>query len=297
MDRAEKAGLGVALAGHIVLFGLLSVGFLATPNPMKLQSDPVEVQFVDEIGLKSAFPEPAKEAPAESVAPEIGIAQDSPPPAPELAPPAPIEPVPAPPPAPAPKLVPKAPPQPRRAPAPPAPAKAKPAPARPSAKAAPSRTDSKAAGSAEAAKPQPRRGSRLGDDFRKGLTAQTSQAKGQTPRAAVVGAQALSSLGAAIARQIRPCYDLGPLGGTAAMDIVVKVRLQPDRAGVVSRSTMEIVGFSGVNGSNSAYQGRMAEVARNAVLNPRCSPLSLPAELYEGGWQDITLNFIPRQLG
>ena len=35
MDRAEKVGLGVAVVGHVVLFGLLSVGFLATPNPEK----------------------------------------------------------------------------------------------------------------------------------------------------------------------------------------------------------------------------------------------------------------------
>ena len=36
MDRSEKIGLGVAIAGHAVLFGLLSVGFLATPNPAKV---------------------------------------------------------------------------------------------------------------------------------------------------------------------------------------------------------------------------------------------------------------------
>ena len=41
MDRAEKIGLGVAVVGHVVLFGLLSVGFLATPNPQKLQQTPM----------------------------------------------------------------------------------------------------------------------------------------------------------------------------------------------------------------------------------------------------------------
>ncbi|WP_136163738.1 hypothetical protein [Sphingomonas flavalba] len=281
MSRAEKTGLGVAFSGHVLLFGLLSVGFLATPNPMKLRNDPVEVQFVDEIGLKSAFPKPAIEEPAPSIAPEIGMAQDSPPPAPTAAEPAP--------PAPAPRAAPQ--------PAPVKPTPQKPTPAR-QASAPPSRNPARDVGSARAETPQPRRGSLLGDDFRKGLAATARrQATGDTPRAAVVGPQALASLGAAIARQIRPCYDLGPLGGTAAMDIVVKVRLQPTREGVVTRQRLEIAGFSGVDGSNSMYQARMAEVARNAVLNPRCSPLELPAELYEGGWQDITLNFIPRQLG
>ena len=37
MDRAEGAGLTVALIGHAVLFGVLSVGFLATPNPAELK--------------------------------------------------------------------------------------------------------------------------------------------------------------------------------------------------------------------------------------------------------------------
>lgn len=285
ISRAEKTGLGVALAGHVILFGLLSVGFLATPNPLKLKSDPVEVQFVDEIGLKSAFPEPATEEPAQSVAPEIGKPADSAPPEPQ-----PIEPVPAPPapkPAPAPSLDIK-----KVAPTP-----EKPAPAKPAPKPVPTKAPVKSSGSEATAKPERPRGSLLGADFRKGLAASArEQAKGQTPQAAVVGAQALSSLGSAIARQIRPCYDLGPLGGTSAMDIVVKLRLQPDRSGLVTRDHLQIVGFTGVNGSNSMYQARMAEVARNAVLNPRCSPLKLPAELYEGGWQDIVINFIPRQL-
>ena len=42
MDRAEKLGLGAATAGHVVLFGLLSVGFLATPNPLKIERNPVD---------------------------------------------------------------------------------------------------------------------------------------------------------------------------------------------------------------------------------------------------------------
>ncbi len=286
MDRAEKTGLGLAFAGHVILFGMLSVGFLATPNPLKLRSDPVEVQFVDEVGLKSAFPKPATEEPAQSAAPETGKPEDSAPPEPQ-----PIEPVPAPP---APKPAPAPSPDVKKV----APLPDKPQPAKPAPKPVPTKAPVKATGSEASAKPEQLRGSLLGADFRKGLAASArEQAKGQTPRAAVVGAQALSSLGSAIARQIRPCYDLGPLGGTSAMDIVVKVRLQPDKSGVVTRDRLQIVGFTGISGSNGMYQARMAEVARNAVLNPRCSPLQLPAELYSGGWEDIVINFIPRQLG
>ena len=59
MERAEKIGLAGAVAGHVVLFGLLSVGFLDTPNPVKLKQAPVEVSLVKEVaalgGDVSAF--------------------------------------------------------------------------------------------------------------------------------------------------------------------------------------------------------------------------------------------------
>ena len=34
MERAEKIGLGIATAGHVLLFGVLSTNFLGTPNPL-----------------------------------------------------------------------------------------------------------------------------------------------------------------------------------------------------------------------------------------------------------------------
>jgi len=173
MDRTEKVGLGVAAAGHVVLFGLLSVGFLATPNPLKLSQQPIDVSLVPEVAVESSAPNPAEAA--QSVAPDVGAPEDaaapepveaSPEPQPEPAPappapappkpqPAPPKPQPAPPkpapkpepkpqpkvePKPAPKPVPRPKPQPPR-PAPAAkPAPAKPAPAKPApAKAAPAK--------------------------------------------------------------------------------------------------------------------------------------------------------------
>lgn len=278
MDRAERTGLAVAVAGHVVLFGLLSVGFLATPNPSKLQSDPVEVQFVDEIGLKSAFPEPATEEPAESVAPELGVPDDSAPaeetqpePTPVTAKPAPAEPPP-------PKQVAKA--------------ALKPEPPKPAPRAEAPKSKSKSSGRTAVAE-KPQRGSRLGDDFRKGLTAQASRAKGQIPRASMVSAQAMSSLASAIVRQFKPCYELGSLKGTDAMSIVTVLRLRFNPDGTVGVAPT-LVEQTGINGGNSAYARQMSEVARRAVL--RCTPVKLPAELYEGGWDDFELRFIPGQL-
>ena len=39
----------------------------------------------------------------------------------------------------------------------------------------------------------------------------------------------------------------------------------------------------------------MADLSRRAVL--RCAPLKLPVELYEGGWEEIEMGFIPGQMG
>ena len=51
---------------------------------------------------------------------------------------------------------------------------------------------------------------------------------------------------------------------------------------------------TGVSEGNRAYAKQMVEVSRRAVL--RCAPLRLPAELYAGGWENITMGFIPGQL-
>ncbi|RZL59446.1 MAG: cell envelope biogenesis protein TolA, partial [Sphingomonas sp.] len=121
MDRAEKVGLGVAVVGHIVLFGLLSVGFLATPNPQKLAQTPMEVSLVKDVALEATAPQ-AVTPPAQSVAPEEGEPEDAAPPPEPAAEPAP-EPEPAPP-APQPKPAPAKP-----TPLKPAPPKPAPAPA------------------------------------------------------------------------------------------------------------------------------------------------------------------------
>lgn len=158
MDRAEKIGLGVATAGHVLLFGLLSAGLFASPDPLKLNPTPMEVSMVDEVALQSTAPRLSADPPPPSVAPEKGptedaapapAAQPEPAPAPEPEPePVPVPPAPkpkpapaketpkpAPKPAPAKKDVPKAKPKPTPAAAKPV-AKAKPTPAKPKPKPA-----------------------------------------------------------------------------------------------------------------------------------------------------------------
>jgi len=55
-----------------------------------------------------------------------------------------------------------------------------------------------------------------------------------------------------------------------------------------------VVEQTGVNAGNRSYAQQMADVSRRAVL--RCAPLKLPPELYEGGWEEIEMGFIPGQM-
>ncbi len=323
MERAEKIGLAGAVAGHVVLFGLLSVGFLDTPEPMKPKQAPVEVSLVKDVALEAAAPA-ATEPPSQAVAPETGEPEDAAPPVPEPqprpepapqpapapaprpepappkpAPPKPAPPKPAPPkPAPAPKPVPQ--PKPRPKPAPPAAEKApaKPAPARPAVAAAASATRappaaSKGAGKTPAATAARPRGGRLGSDFLKGLTAEPSKARDSDapPSAARVDGKALAAIQQAIARQIQPCADRQVDPGPGANQIVTTLNLRLNRDGTLS-ATPTVVRQSGVDDDNRRYARRVVDLGIAAFKG--CSPLKLPAEYYataNGGWSNINYNW------
>lgn len=281
MDRVERGALVVAVVGHVALFALLSLGLVSTAKLPPLDSQPIDVQFVDAIGLQSAAPKAATEPPAETQAPEIAKPEEAAAPEPVPAPPEP-KPAPA---KPAPK---PAPPEPKPLPKP----AAKPEPAKPAeTKEERRRPDrEEAATKAAPAKPAKAAGSRLGPNFLKGITPEKTNGKGQTPRAATVSAEAMNGLAAAIKRQIQPCYELGALQGTPAMEIVTVLDLRFNKDGSVAGDPA-VAEQTGVTAANQAYRRQIAEVARRAVL--RCAPLRLPAELYEGGWSNIQFVFTP----
>ena len=83
MDRAEKTGLGIAFGGHVLLFAALSLGLLAAKPKRLPVADTMDVQFVDEVGLRSAAPTAAADTPAPSAAPEEGPPEEAPPAAPK----------------------------------------------------------------------------------------------------------------------------------------------------------------------------------------------------------------------
>lgn len=331
MERGERTGLAIAVAGHIVLFGLLSVGFLATPNPEKLKITPIDISLVKDVALEAASPTPNQQA-AQSVAPEQGAPEDAAPPEPveaepepRPAPPPPVpqpqpqpkpqpkpqprpepKPEPRPEPKPQPKPKPAEKPQPKPQPKPkpaakPAPAKpvpeAKPAPARPSrseAKPAASpkpATTARGSGKSETANTTKPRGSHLGADFLKGLSADPSPAKSQAAPAARIGAQQLANIASAILRQVQPCANRQVTPGPGAERIRVAINLHLNKDGSLAAAP-RIVGHSGVDGENERYVDRVDDLAIATFKG--CSPLrGLPAELYDvpGGWSNFTLRY------
>jgi len=68
MERTEAAGLGLAVVGHALLLGALSVVWLSKSAPQP-RAAPVEVTLADEVGLESAQRTPAADTPAPSSGP------------------------------------------------------------------------------------------------------------------------------------------------------------------------------------------------------------------------------------
>lgn len=273
MDRAEATGLGAAVAGHAALLAALTLGFANASQP-PLTSPPMEVSFVDEVGLQSAVTEVSTETPAQSVAPETGL--------PEEAAPQPLE-IPAPVPAPVPKAV-EAPPQPKPAikqATKPAPAKLAAAKAQPSAPKV-----------AQAGKAKTTTGSRLGNDFLKGLGSDPSPSSLTKPSGAVMSAQALSGIKAAIERQIQPCANRQVNPGPGANKIAVTLNIRLNRDGSLA-GRPKVMRTSGVNDDNSRYEGRVKDLAIASYVG--CSPLrGLPEDLYQtpkGGWNNLAMTY------
>ncbi len=273
MERVEKAGLGVSLAGHVALVAALSLGLFAAKNKLPVESRPLDVQFVDEIGLKTTAPKASTEPAAESKAPEQGVPADAAPPPPEMAPPVPA-PIPAP-----------APPKPAPAPAPgPTPARpveqapAKPAPAaRPRLSAdilkglKPEKTTGRGGDPKSAAAAA--RGSRLGANFLKGIAAAGTGRSATL--AAALGAQAQSSLAAAIREQLAR-YWVPPSGPIGGLKTALRVRLNRDGS-VAGRP--EVIGQTGLTDGNRGYARQHADAAIRTVY--KAAPLKLPPALYD----------------
>jgi outer membrane biosynthesis protein TonB len=253
MDRAEAAGLGVATLGHLALLAALSLGFATARLPVP-KSDPIEVSFVEEVGLESTAPAPSAEAPAPLQAPEEG------PPAPAMPAPPAIQPVPAPRPAaqaPAPK--------PAQAAAKPTPNSAPPKPA-PAAKPAVSRPTGRLAG------------------LLNGVSDRDTDSRSTATPAAAAGPEVEASLAAEIRRQVKPHWQRAAPSGADVQSLRTELTLTLARDG--SLISIDSVRTTGQSASNRPQVALHQERAKRAVT--LAAPFRLPVQYYDV-WKQISV--------
>ncbi len=276
MDRAEATGLGVAVTGHVALLGVLTLG-LAGVAHSPVPTAPIEVSFVEEVGLTSAAPEPVVTPPEQGMAPLAGPPEDS------AAQQSEVEPVAEPRPA-APQ--PRPAPQPRERRAQPQP---RPQPKQSTPRAQPSRSPPSANRSGQA---EADRRPRLGQDILKGIGSDPSPSTSRQAPAAMTG-EARASINSAIRRALLPC-ERQPLPSPEAGAIEVDVRVSLARDG--SLANADVLRVRNPDPELQMYERRMRDLALNVIR--QCTPIrGLPAELYDvpRGWRQFTYTFDPRQ--
>jgi len=251
LDRAELVGTGAAVLFHVALIGALSIGLARVRSAPEPPA--MEVDFVEDVGLQAAAPTPT---PPASQAAEMGDAPV-------------VEPAPA-------VSAPALPSAPRIIPTPNADAADR-------FKREIERSNQQASKSQPA---KPPRVSRIGDDFLKGIKeAGDTSAK---PAAPTFSAQAKASIGQAILRQVKPCADRQPYIGEGANQVRLTVNLRLNRAGRLARPPA-ILGTAGDSDLRAKYGELLEDQVRRIFTE--CTPLRLPAELYDtptGGWGNFT---------
>lgn len=92
------------------------------------------------------------------------------------------------------------------------------------------------------------------------------------------------------ADQVRRCYR-APKLSSDAQQIITRLRVRYTIDGELAQPPV-VVEQSGVTPTNRHHAGMMAQAAISAVF--RCSPLKLPPELYDNGWEEFELTFSRR---
>lgn len=253
LSREERIGLGIAAAAHVALVAALVFHVRDDPTALPIP-ERMTVSLADEVSLTSTAPDPSAE-PQASIAPVL-----SPEPEPVVEP-EPIrevvreQPRPSPRQTVAPRPTPRATEQPRPRPTP----------------------------------KRPAGGSRLGDDFLRGVGGSERSNDRGSP-AATFGAAEAASLMQAISREIKPHWN-APSGVDAEMLVtVLSFDLNPDGS---LKGTPRVVSQSGVTDSNRPQQQLHAERAIRAVQ--LAAPFDLPDEFYDK-WKRVSSLRFDRRL-
>ena len=236
----ERLGLGVAVAAHVALFAALL--WHANREPAQVPpADRMSVSLAEDVSLESTAPDPS-EASQAAVAPTLA-------------------PLPEPAPAPEPVV--------ERRPTRPA--------ERTIARPTPSPTSARRPAPRETARPAG--GSRLGDDFLRGVS-DGDRANSGTP-AAVAGPAVQASIASAMIRQIKPHWS-APQGADAELLVtILDWDLNPDGS---LKGRPRLVRQLGINDSNRPQAPLHAERAIRAVQ--LAAPFRLPDEYYSA-WKSL----------
>ncbi|PHR19187.1 MAG: cell envelope biogenesis protein TolA [Sphingopyxis sp.] len=256
MEKAEKIGLGIAAAGHVALFGVLSLSILNNTSEA-FRNKPIEVMIADEVGLESAAPTPALVPPATSVAPELGVPEES----------SFIEPEPLP--------------EPPKAEAKPKPS-VTPSPVSREPRRRPDKPTSAAPKATPKPKPQPKpRGSRLGDDFLKGVTDASSVSRSQNITAEKASPAAVASLERELYRLVKQKWR--PPTGADAELLRTTVTARLDSSGrIIGKPTATTTGITPSNRSQvEIHQERAIAAVQLAA------PFTTFPEKYYDEWKVI----------
>lgn len=323
-DKTDTIALAAAVAGHVVLFGLLSIQ-LSRPHAAEMPK-PIAVEILAETDLEATSPNPSDEAPAAMKADEEGPVEDAPA-SMALPEPSPIMPEPEPEPVavtrpdPVPVVKPQPKPEPARKPAPKAVVKPKPTPkpaakpatkptpapkkvvaAKPTPKAAPAKKAPAKTAPKAVAKAPAKTTTKAGSGTGKGKAASPSgdlagmvgavgKSKGTSAGApGKSAAQIKQSITTSIGNQVRSPWNGCKVSGidVDALTTTVKFRLNKDGSlgGFTSTAT------SGQNDSNKNQVARHQECAKKAIT--QASPFTgLPPEHYSY-WQNYEFKFQKR---
>ena len=131
---------------------------------------------------------------------------------------------------------------------------------------------------------------RLGKDFLKGVTDQSSVSRNQNIAASKASPQAVAALQNEVTRQLKPHWQrLAPTGADAEL-LRTKLRFNLDRNGALVGAPT-ILGTTGRTASNAPQLSLHAERAVAAVR--RAAPFRLPEKFYNE-WKQITYDFDKR---
>lgn len=263
LQGEDYAGLALAVALHVGLLALL----VLQPVPARLTPLPerITVTLSEETGLQSTSPEPQAQAapPSAPLIAQRPEPEPAPEPLPSAAPPA--------------KMLPRARPEPVVAPTPrtkPV-ARAQPLP-RPTAQPRPVQP-----APVQRTAPRPAGGSRISDDFLRGVPgAQTRGASRNIP-ATTIGPAVRSALASAISRELKPHW-VAPQGAEAELLVsILTFDLAADGSLV---GTPRLVRQEGITDANRSQAARHAEQAMRAVR--LAAPFNLPPEYYDA-WKRV----------